>query len=163
MNGTQNQRFVAANAQRFTQKPPPERQFGIKIACTECGTKLHDDKVELTGLSAIERSDYGMKYLETKGWGIVSAGGLPYPICADCLSKKKNAASGPLPAFDTKCKCPKCGHNRIKMKFCTGRVLCPFPAVRDHMHRDCPRCGFSFVQACKDEPQPNPEPANVGS
>lgn len=136
---------------RMTEKPPELRSFGLRTACCECGCKLEDLKIETTKMGPIERVDYLINLAVLKEWPVDRQGSKVSVICPACWERQKSAEAAPLPAFAKVCPCPKCGNSDMTIRFCNGLKLCELRAVRDHLHRGCKRCGYSFVQACKDE------------
>ncbi len=56
--------------------------------------------------------------------------------------------------FDPKAKCEKCGGEEISTGYC-GHALPnkASPKIKEHFHRQCKRCGFSWVEKCLDTEQ----------
>lgn len=67
----------------------------------------------------------------------------------------------PLKAFDENGLCPKCGARDISMKYCndrhaeTGQTL---EVTTEHMHRQCARCGYPWIEACLDPAEASAAP-----
>ena len=51
--------------------------------------------------------------------------------------------------------CPKCGCDKVSFRYCRGhgylvtRSWMPCPR-EEHMHRDCPACGYGWTKPCGD-------------
>lgn len=142
---------ITGHSPRMTQTPPKPRSYGLCVGCVRCGCKLDDPKVETTVMGMVERIDYLLALARGRGWKTSRQGREATVECPDCQKRAEKAQKDPLPPFIEVCACAKCGAPDMGMKFCDGRTMCAIDSVRDHLHRDCPRCGYSFVQACKDQ------------
>lgn len=138
-------------APRFTAPTAKPRRYGLQVGCVKCGCKLEDPKIEITLLGPIEKNDHLIAFAKMHGWTLGRDGNRAWVLCPACQKSVEKAEVGPLPAFAEVCPCAKCGNADMGIKFCDGRTFCELGAARDHLHRGCPRCGYSFVQACKDE------------
>jgi len=63
-----------------------------------------------------------------------------------------------LMEFDEETACPKCGHDRVVVKYCKGGIMigrsCPSEmsgSYEEHLDRTCERCGYVWAQAVLDE------------
>ncbi len=60
-----------------------------------------------------------------------------------------------LKPFNPEARCPKCGHDTVKTRYCRGgpdsdyRDLCWDKGLnREHLHRNCERCHYEWEEAC---------------
>ncbi|MEO6458792.1 MAG: hypothetical protein ABIO92_11065 [Chloroflexia bacterium] len=59
----------------------------------------------------------------------------------------------PLKAFDENGICPKCGARDISMQYCNDQHAASeysSEVAIEHMHRQCARCGYPWIEACLD-------------
>jgi len=59
-----------------------------------------------------------------------------------------------LPPFDESTQCPKCGDCDIAICFCKGSIWsweCAFRQRGEHLHRQCRRCHYAWLEACRDD------------
>ncbi len=67
----------------------------------------------------------------------------------------------PLTPFREDALCPKCGARDISMKYCNEQHAASehsSDASMEHMHRQCARCGYQWIEACLDAAQATPTP-----
>lgn len=140
---------------RMAPTPSKERSFSLGVQCSECGCHLRLPDIETTLMGKLERVDYMIQVAISKGWIAKKRNDHAWVICKGCQDDAEKIVHGPLPIFCDPCACAKCGNSDMSMKFCDGRKFCPMHSIRDHLHRGCPRCGYSFIQGCKDEKVPN--------
>lgn len=61
-----------------------------------------------------------------------------------------------LPAFGSITRCPKCGIEFTyaaipTLHYCRATCIlpsCPLDLDIEHLHRNCPRCGYPWAEAC---------------
>lgn len=140
--------ILGTAAPRMMPIPPKQRRYGLQVGCRECGCKLTDPAVEITLLGVIEKNDHMIAFAKDAGWISGRQGSMAWIICPACQKKDEKAQAAPLEEFAEACSCPKCGAPDTAMTFCAG---CTLAGVRGHLHRTCPRCKYTFMQACKDE------------
>lgn len=102
---------------------------------------------------------------DAHGWGYgqawMSNGAMPELsnvfVCPVCLKKPEEAMTRVLPKFKEDRHCPACDHDDVSTKHCRGTILsCELGAPRNHLHRTCKRCGWSWIEGRLDEVQPVP-------
>ena len=67
----------------------------------------------------------------------------------------------PLKPFAEDALCPKCGARDISMKYCIDQHATPdhsSEVATEHMHRQCARCGYPWIEACRDAVEATPTP-----
>lgn len=59
----------------------------------------------------------------------------------------------PLQPFREDALCPKCGARDISMQYCNDQHATSEHSsdmALEHMHRQCARCGYPWIEACLD-------------
>ncbi len=59
----------------------------------------------------------------------------------------------PLQPFREDALCPKCGARDISMQYCNDQHAISEHSsdmTLEHMHRQCARCGYPWIEACLD-------------
>lgn len=67
-----------------------------------------------------------------------------------------------LKPFDEGALCPKCGGRDVSFKYCmSAHSIDEYEAdVRtEHLHRQCARCGYEWLEATMDAAEPEPRTA----
>ena len=53
--------------------------------------------------------------------------------------------------FDENAVCPKCGRDDVTTKYHNPiHFMCHCHETREHLHRTCARCGYSWHEKCLD-------------
>lgn len=129
----------------------PDEEKGINIGCSTCHVAhLPDpDFVEKAFKSTAEIYGHMARIGIAEGWSSSVENGEARFVCPGCIAKAKDAIDKPLPRYNRRAKCPKCGAKRPTTTFCDGkRPDCGLGAVRDHQHRECATCGFAWIEGC---------------
>ena len=132
------------------------RLLNLEVRC-DCGKSLllpdrvvrepYDNESKRTWMEEIQ--DEATPLIVSEGWAIrTNQAGGRYAVCPACAAVPELP---PLPEYESRMKCPACGHNRIGTRFCDGRARTCRGGVRDHLHRTCQRCGYDVIQATKQE------------
>ena len=59
--------------------------------------------------------------------------------------------SNKLPDYNPTAKCPKCEHDDVTARYCTGGHYGPCEARHDgHLDRTCCRCGYKWYERTLD-------------
>lgn len=130
---------------------------GIAVRCEGCPAQLSDPEFDPEGRTVGEKGDWLLKLAKRDGWAVRIERGEGIFTCPACTATRAAQQTGPLPPFDPRARCPKCGFNRVATRFCAGRTIdCLIRVLREHLHRRCGRCGYDWIQATKDHQQEKP-------
>ena len=128
---------------------------GIEVACARCTVALLEvTEFELLGTTPQERVGYMVQLAVRRGWRVEGTGANVPVVCPACQALE-HGPPRPLPPYDSRARCPKCGDRRVSTRYdngCTPLAL----AHAEHLARRCGRCGYEWPQACKAPNQTPP-------
>lgn len=133
---------------------PPINEY--PIACAYCERKITAAMPLETLNDANELFAFACSVADAQGWGYGHAwldGELqPIYVCSACVKKPEEAMARALPRFDVLAHCPACDHDEVDVRHCHGRTMtCELGAPRNHLHRKCKRCGWSWIEGRLDD------------
>ncbi|HEV7688668.1 MAG TPA: hypothetical protein VGQ80_18980 [Acidimicrobiia bacterium] len=138
--------------------------IGVAVGCSGCiAARLEDpDFDQRANPTTGEVFDHLRRVAEAKGWSYGVDGGRAVFVCPVCAAKTAKALAMPLPRYTETTRCPKCGHDQVGTAYCEGlTATCKLGAPgRGHLHRQCGRCRYEFIQGTLDEPIPATDPTD---
>jgi hypothetical protein len=136
------------------KSPKPGNDEQVGGTCNFCQkTRIKLGEYDLSGMSAGEVWDQTTAEFIKRGWRVNRRdNGARELMCPACQEEMEKRQTMELPNFDPLQVCPKCTSHEVKSAFCTGRAPdCSFGAIREHMHRACGSCGFTWLTRCADQ------------
>lgn len=136
----------------------PHSDIGCTIICSKCAAFFRVPDIDFRANPTLrEQYGYIAKVAEVNGWGhgveLVGAEARAIFTCPACLRRSPDALKRVLPRYNTKAQCGACGSTRIGTKHCKGLVsTCELGATRDHLHRFCRNCAWSWIEGRIDDP-----------
>lgn len=129
------------------------REVDYKIPCRRCvANVLTVPGINDSSESPGELWDQLQPAIIKEQWAIRrDTQGMRYAVCPGCQAKEREAATAPLAPFAKHTACPKCQCETLSLAYCDGRSpQCTLGAVREHIHRTCGQCGYSWIEGTAD-------------
>lgn len=143
------------NAALNTQQPIPSDR-DAKVGCAICTVNfLHAPEFDWRGnKTAQEVFNYLEVLAKDRGWAYYFDGPNAVSfVCPTCRAKLDANQKTVLPRYREQSVCAACGYKTVSTQYCTGINLsvCRF-GQRPHLHRQCGRCGYVWVEGCLNDP-----------
>lgn len=121
----------------------------LAIRCGECAREIFIEinPILHESMSDAEAFDAYRVRLNELGWATRKLGERRMCECPNCQERKKRPDSA-LEGYVGMLACPKCGEAVLGKLHCHGLTHCN--DKREHLHRNCPACGYHTKTRCAD-------------
>lgn len=146
-----------------TKIPNP---FEYEVGCYICKRKLKVSDFQREAYPTIgEQYAFLSIVAEAKGWGhgieFIDGENQGVFLCPEHVRQTPEAMEKDLPRYRNHANCHACGGDKLDVKHCKGLAsTCELGAPRNHLHRTCQRCGWSWIEGRLDDAKAK-EQANV--
>jgi hypothetical protein len=131
--------------------------YEFDLRCRHCARilKIQEFRIEAYP-TAGEQYAFLALCAEAKGWGhgtdFIDGEVKAVFVCPEHVRQSPQAMERELPRYRNHTNCSACGYDKLDVKHCRGLVsTCELGAVRNHLHRTCQRCGWTWIEGRLDD------------
>lgn len=138
------------------------------VRCRDCKRQLNAPDFLLAANPTVgEQYAFWSQVAESKGWGHgsdhIDGEFVGVFLCPEHVRQSPQAMERELPRYSNHAICAACGYDKLDVRHCKGLIsTCELGAPRNHLHRTCQRCSWSWIEGRKDDAKAKEQP-NVSS